>query len=123
MGEIDDLTVDTLRQAVRFKYYNIPGRTHYMIASYKSDGYEHAILVMLPDEFARLIDDKLYESVLAMQAYAYEHPEDSLPTEIVSSSPRKIIKQPEDGTVVVTTKTPQQLQKEERDRIERLGAE
>ena len=116
------LEFDTIRQGLTFKYY-VNGGTPFLRATYKKQGYEHSVIIVLSDETAKIIDERIIESMLAMQAYATENPEDDKPAEVVKSNPRAIKHtiESESGTAIVTAKTPREIDKEAEDEADRLA--
>lgn len=120
-------TFGEIRSSIQFKYYGTAGSPPYLRASYKSlsSDYEHSIIIILTDDFSRLIDEKIQESLLAMQAYAIEHPEVDKPAEVIHAQPRHPAgdKIPDDSSMVISPKTPKQLEKEEEEQIDKLGSE
>lgn len=127
MGELDMLTTDEMRGDLKFKYYKVAGGKSWLHAIYQPKGqdYEHSIVVPLPEEIAKTIDERIYESLLAVQSYEFEHPADAEPPEIVRSNPRKApSKNPDAGaSEVITPKSPQQLEREAEEAADKKLAE
>ncbi len=127
MGDLDMLTTDEMRGDLKFKYYKVSGGKCWLHAIYQPPGqeYQHSIVVPLPIEVADMIDQRIYESLLAVQSYDYEHPAGAEPPEIIKSNPRKVpAKDPIAGeSVIVTPKTPQQLVREAEEAADKKLAE
>ena len=119
-------TFGEIRSNLQFKYYGIAGSNPFLRAVYKAPGteYEHSIIIMLSDEFSKFMDERIHESLLALQAYQMEHPDDSTAPEIIRNTPRKAPKDVEEGaSTVVMPKTPRQLEKEAEDEVDKKLAE
>lgn len=118
---LDLPTFEQIQKGLQFKYYGVAGDTPFLRAVYSSGGYEHSIVIPLMEEYAKIIDQRIHESLLAMRAYRIENPEDNVPAQIVKSNPSKVVKQPETGTMIVNVKTPKQLEKEAEEEADRIG--
>lgn len=123
MSALDMLTTDEIRSNLLFKYYKVSGGTSWLHATYKADtqDYEHSIIVIVPEDVSKLIDAKIFESLLAIQSYAYEHPEDDTTAEVITANPRKAPNPDTGSSVVVQAKTPKQLEKEDEDNVNHIG--
>lgn len=114
---------DEIRKGLNFKYYSIGGNS-FLRATYiqPEQSYEHSVLVVINDELSNKFDQKIKESLLAMQAYVIENPEDATPPEIVRNNPNKVPKPVESGkSEIVTPKTPRQIEKENEEEADRLA--
>lgn len=116
-------TSDEIKKGLNFKYYSVGGNS-FLRATYiqPKQSYEHSILVVINDELSSKFDQKIKESLLAMQTYVIENPEDSAPPEIVRSNPRQPNKPIEEGkSEIVTPKTPREIEKENEEEADRLA--
>ena len=114
---------EEVRNHLNFKYYG-QSDTPYLRATYKKQGYEHSIIIALPDEVIKTINQRIHESLLAMEAYAIENPEDDKPAEVIDFIGRPVKKTiiEQSGTSIVTAKTPKQLEKEADDEFNNMGS-
>lgn len=116
-------SVDDIKNQAQFKYYKSRENVSFLRATFTEKGYEHSIIILLPDDMMRLVEQRIFESDLAAQAYEAEHLVET-PVQIVTSDPRAASKrtvEDKSGTAIVTAKTPQQLEKEAEDEIDRLA--
>lgn len=118
-----DNSDDSIRK-LNFKYYHINGGQTWLHATYKSfnSSYEHSIIVPVSTELTKIIDERIAEALLAIKSYTYEHPENDGAAEVVRSNPRKATL-PEDSSesVVISAKTPKQLEREDKEEADRMG--
>ena len=113
---------EEVRSHLQFKYYGQSG-TPYLRATYANKGYEHSIIIALPEEVIKTIDQRIHESLMAMEAYGIENPEDTKPAEVVSTKmiPSSRTVATDSGTAIVTAKTPRQIEREAEDEADRLA--
>jgi hypothetical protein len=125
VGSMDTLTPYDIWSNLNLKYHKVAGGKSYLHAVYQPTNteYSHPLVIFLGEDFSRLIEQRIDELLVSAQVYAREHPEDLKPAEIVAGSPRKVSKQPDEGTVVVKAKTPRELEKEAEDEIDRQALE
>lgn len=112
-----------IRDSLQFKYYGFAGSEPYIMAIYKPNGSEQSyhVLVTLPKETAEILDQRILESLLAFKAYQLDNPIDDKPAEVVKSSPRKVSRDSDSASVVVSAKTPQQIEKEAEEETDRIA--
>ncbi len=116
------MDLNELKNSVSFKYRKNSRGEPFLYAVYRSGDYQQSVIVPMGFEYSKSIDDKLVETMSAIEFNNLDNPPDAQATEIVKQNPRKQpSKTPDDSSAVVAPKTPQQLEKEDEEKVDRIA--
>jgi hypothetical protein len=104
---------DSLRKELSFKYHKVPGGQSWLV----DEG--HAIGVPISDDLVKIIDDKIFADVFVANTIAKS--QEDMPAEVITGNPRKAPKESSGDSMIVTAKSPQQIEKDAKEEVDHIS--